>query len=112
MKKRFLLIAALIGFAMNIQAETVKAPTYTEWHDMEVNNVNRLPVHTTFFAFENEQLALKGDMTKSSCIYLYVNGQPILIKGADRKECMLIAKYGQSADEQFFPYLTHFNKKK
>ena len=24
---------------------------------------------------------------------------------ADRKECMLIGKYGQSADEQFFPYI-------
>ena len=32
---------------------------------MEVNNVNRLPVHTTFFAFEDEALALKGDMTFS-----------------------------------------------
>ena len=102
MKKRFFLTVALVGLAMNIQADTVKAPSFTEWHDMEVNNVNRLPVHTTFFAFENEELALKGDMTKSrnflslhgnwkfnwvenadkarfgsvtSCIYLYVNGQ-------------------------------------
>ena len=24
---------------------------------------------------------------------------------ADRKECMMISKYGQSADEQFFPYI-------
>ena len=38
----------------------------TEIDDMDVNNVNRLPVHTTFFAYENEALALKGDMTKSS----------------------------------------------
>ena len=61
MKKKTVLLAALMGLAMNINAQ----PTWTEWHDMEVNNVNRLPVHTTFFAFENEQMALQGDMTKS-----------------------------------------------
>ncbi len=53
-----------MGLAINFNAQ-VTAPTWTEWHDMEVNNVNRLPVHTTFFAFENEELALQGDMTKS-----------------------------------------------
>ena len=65
MKKRFLLMSTLMGLAMNMVADNVAAPTYTEWHDLEVNNVNRLPVHTTFFAYENEQLALKGNMTKS-----------------------------------------------
>ena len=65
MKKRTALWAVLIGLAMNSGAANVTAPTWTEWHDMEVNNVNRLPVHTTFFAFEDEALALKGDMTKS-----------------------------------------------
>ena len=62
-------MAALAGLAINGGAESTTtvqtAPTMTEWHDMEINNVNRLPVHTTFFAFENEALALKGDMTKS-----------------------------------------------
>ena len=64
MKKRIVLLAVLMGLAINFNAQ-VTAPTWTEWHDMEVNNVNRMPVHTTFFAFENEELALKGDMTKS-----------------------------------------------
>ena len=73
--KRLLLWAGLVGLAMNISAEQkvdgqdvsqrVTAPSINEWHDMEVNNVNRLPVHTTFFAYESESLALKGDMTKS-----------------------------------------------
>ena len=67
--KKLLLMAALAGLAINGGAESTTtvqtAPTMTEWHDMEINNVNRLPVHTTFFAFENEALALKGDMTKS-----------------------------------------------
>ena len=64
MKKRIAFMAALMGLAINFNAQ-VTAPTWTEWHDMEVNNVNRMPVHTTFFAFENEALALQGDMTKS-----------------------------------------------
>ncbi|MBR6283345.1 MAG: DUF4981 domain-containing protein [Muribaculaceae bacterium] len=32
---------------------------------MEVNEVNRVPVHTSFFAYENAQLALSGDRTAS-----------------------------------------------
>ena len=52
MKKRIAFMAALMGLAINFNAQ-VTAPTWTEWHDMEVNNVNRMPVHTTFFAFEN-----------------------------------------------------------
>lgn len=63
--KQILFLAALTGLAMTSNAERITAPTWEEWHNMEVNNVNRLPVHTTFFAFENEQLALKCDMTKS-----------------------------------------------
>ena len=78
-----ILLAALMGLATNADAATVKKakaakkapvetvtrvaePTMTEVEDMAVNNVNRLPVHTTFFAYENEAAALKGDMTKSS----------------------------------------------
>ena len=89
--KKILLMAALVGLALNADAAKVKktrtakkaqvetvarvaAPTMTEWHDMAVNNVNRLPVHTTFFAYENEALALKGDMTKSSR-FLSLHGQ-------------------------------------
>ena len=89
--KKILLMAALVGLALNADAAKVKktrtakkaqvetvarvaAPTMTEWHDMAVNNVNRVPVHTTFFAYENEALALKGDMTKSSR-FLSLHGQ-------------------------------------
>ena len=79
MMKRILFLAVLMGLAVGTQAakkrvvkaqkpveEVVKPQaTFTEWHDMAVNNVNRVPVHTTFFAYENEDVALKGDMTKS-----------------------------------------------
>ena len=80
--RKILLMAALVGLAMNADAAKVKKtravkkapvetvtrvaePTMREVDDMEVNNVNRLPVHTTFFAYENEAVALKGDPTKS-----------------------------------------------
>ena len=78
--RKVLFMAALLGLTLNAQAakkKTAKAkqptvaavpklqPTMTEFEDMEVNDLNRLPMHTTFFAYENEAAALKGDMTKS-----------------------------------------------
>ena len=41
-------------------------PTFTEWHDMEVNEVNRYTLHTNFFAYEDMKHAVKGDMKKSN----------------------------------------------
>ena len=41
-------------------------PTFTEWHDMEVNQVNRLPLHTEFFGYESQEQALKNDRQKSA----------------------------------------------
>ena len=42
------------------------APTFTEWHDLQVNAINRFPLHSHFFAYENRDAALKGDMRGSS----------------------------------------------
>ena len=85
MKKRIAFMAALMGLAINFNAQ-VTAPTWTEWHDMEVNNVNRMPVHTTFFAFENEELALKGDMTKSKrFLSLHGNWKFNWVENADQR---------------------------
>ena len=28
-------------------------PTFTEWHDLQVNTLNRMPMHTNFFPFKN-----------------------------------------------------------
>ena len=49
------------------------APTFTEWHDMSVNNVNRFPSHTSFFAYETRDNALKGDRN-ASANYLSIEG--------------------------------------
>ena len=86
MKKATALLAALVGLAMNGGAAVKAAPTWNEWHDMEVNNVNRLPVHTTFFAFENEQAAIKGDMTKSrNFLSLHGNWKFHWVENADQR---------------------------
>ncbi len=49
------------------------APTFTEWHDLQVNQVNRFKLHTSFFAYENVSAALKGDK-EASANYLSLNG--------------------------------------
>ena len=86
MKKSIILLAALLSMAMNANAQRVAMPSMTEWHDMEVNNVNRLPVRTTFFAYENEEVALKGDMTKSkNFLSLHGNWKFNWVENADQR---------------------------
>ena len=49
-------------------------PSFTEWHDMQVNEINRFPTHTWFFAYENPVKALEGEW-KSSDNYLSLEGK-------------------------------------
>lgn len=92
--KHVLLPAALFLVAMSASADrkpakatTAKAkaaatatttapaePTWTEWHDQQVNEVNRFPLHTNYFAYESEAAALKGDKTASRN-FLTLHGQ-------------------------------------
>lgn len=39
--------------------------SFTEWEDMQVNEVNRYPMHTSFFTYESTEKALAGDRTQS-----------------------------------------------
>ena len=52
MEKLFL-TALLMGMSVvGVHAQnTVQVPTFTEWHDLQVNAVNRFATHTDFFAF-------------------------------------------------------------
>lgn len=68
------LFAALVAASFLPQAAKGQVPTMTEWHDMQVNELQRLPLHTSFFAYENETLALQSDMTASRR-YLSLDGQ-------------------------------------
>lgn len=59
------LVAVLLLCMLALTGWADGLPTYKEWHDMSVNEINRLPVHASFFAFESEQLALRGDKRQS-----------------------------------------------
>lgn len=72
--KKNLLIVAMVAMTLNVNGaiagKTASAkpdaqPTWTEWKDLQVNEVNRFKLHTQFFSYENETLAMKGDMSKS-----------------------------------------------
>jgi beta-galactosidase len=70
MKKALLLLLATV--AMTAYADNV--PTFTEWHDMQVNEINRFTPHTWFFAYENPEVAREGNM-KTSANYLSLEGK-------------------------------------
>ena len=69
MNKLFLALS-FSAFALTAYAQQ---PTMTEWHDLQVNEVNRFTPHTDFFGYESEALALAGDK-KSSANYLSLDG--------------------------------------
>lgn len=61
-----MLVAAMAALVMGGQTKArVTEPSGTEWHDMEVNEVNRMGLHTDFFTYQNEEEALKRDKTRS-----------------------------------------------
>ena len=65
--KCFLLagLTAMLLSVGNATAQNASQPKGDEWHDMEVNQVNRLPMHTDFFGYECCNKALAGDKTHS-----------------------------------------------
>lgn len=64
----------MMSMAVQMNAATpTEEPTFTEWHDLQVNALNRLPLHAHYFAYENAEKALKGDM-KASANYLSLHG--------------------------------------
>ena len=65
--------AAKAALAVKAAEAKETAPSFTEWHDLQVNAINRFPLHSHFFAYENRDAALKGDM-KGSGNYLSLNG--------------------------------------
>ncbi|HZK92867.1 MAG TPA: glycoside hydrolase family 2 TIM barrel-domain containing protein [Prolixibacteraceae bacterium] len=71
MKKLFsgILLLLLAGF-LNAQTK----PVQPFWLNERINEENRLPMHASYFVFENEQLAKKGDW-KQSANYLNLNGE-------------------------------------
>ena len=83
MRIQLLSIAIAVLSAGNVSAkENVKAcakpnVTFTEWHDLQVNEVNRLPMHTDFFPYDGSEATLAyGDWTAKtkSRNYLSLDG--------------------------------------
>lgn len=50
----------------------ISAQTFKEWQDPNINQVNRLPMHTTFFAYGQDDV---HGMPKESYSYLSLNGK-------------------------------------
>ena len=71
--------SATKGKIKGIAKQTVPAsriaaqPTFTEWHDLQVNTLNRMPMHTNFFPFKNYEEAKMGDPKRSEN-YLSLHG--------------------------------------
>lgn len=70
MKKKFGLFAAAIALA---GALPVYGQTFTEWKDPQKNEINRLPMRSSFFAYKSTDEADKGEKEKSSN-FLSLNG--------------------------------------
>lgn len=56
-----------------VLAFTAGAQTFQEWRNPEINAVNRAPMHTNYFAFENADAAKKA-IKEQSANYMTLNG--------------------------------------
>ena len=82
MSKRTVLLPLLAGLTLSVsgqpkQAVRNAAPTFTEWHDLEVNDINRYRLHTDFFAFSSDDdstVVNSGNRFKSKN-YLSLDGK-------------------------------------
>ena len=64
--KRHLMMGLLAMMALGVQAQS------NEWQDPRVNEVNRLPMHSHYFAFENDKAAQRSP--EQAANYMTLNG--------------------------------------
>ena len=72
------------------------AQSFGEWQDPALNEVNREPMHTDYFAYESEEAALAGDKERSAN-YLSLDGpwKFLWVEDADRREwCRIVCTPG------------------
>ena len=78
MRKRLFITLSMAGLAMvafgaqkpkatikSLNKTAAQALTYTEWHDLQVNAINRFPLHTSFFTFAPGEVNAKGEADKT-----------------------------------------------
>jgi beta-galactosidase len=66
MKRLFIGLTLALSFSANAQ-------TMKEWQDPQVNQVNRLAMHTSYFAYENDAVATAG-VKENSANFMTLNG--------------------------------------
>ena len=66
-------IAITLGLLAGCAGLVCNAQTFKEWRDQNVNEVNRLPMHTSFFPYTSVAMAEKGNPRIDSN-YLSLNG--------------------------------------
>ena len=66
-------ILAYLAYSLYATVALAQQPTFTEWHDMEVNEVNRFKLHTNFFGYNSTNKKQKGNMCQSTN-YLSLEG--------------------------------------
>lgn len=69
-----LLAVLAMGTSASAQEKATSVTGRPAWEDPQVNGINRLPMRSSFFAFENAGLAAMGDPEQSSR-FLSLNGQ-------------------------------------
>lgn len=91
MNKRLFVTLNMAGLAMvafgarkpkaaiksSVKTVAIQQPTFTEWHDLQVNEINRLPLHTMHFAYDPNDFAGTGAEyldKKKSMNYLSLEG--------------------------------------
>ena len=91
MNKRLFVTLSMAGLAMvafgarkpkaaiksSVKTVAIQQPTFTEWHDLQVNEINRLPLHTMHFAYDPNDFAGTGAEyldKKKSMNYLSLDG--------------------------------------
>lgn len=86
MKQRLFVTLSLAGLAMatfgatkpktaikSLNKTTIQQPTYTEWHDLQVNAINRFPLHTNFFTYPADDWVSEKDGKIVSKDILHMN---------------------------------------
>lgn len=91
MNKRLFVTLSMAGLAMvafgarkpkaaiksSVKTVAIKQPTFTEWHDLQVNEINRLPLHTMHCAYDPNDFPGTGAEyldKKKSMNYLSLEG--------------------------------------
>lgn len=91
MNKKLFVTLSMAGLAMvafgarkpkaaiksSVKTVAIKQPTFTEWHDLQVNEINRLPLHTMHFAYDPNDFPGTGAEyldKKKSMNYLSLEG--------------------------------------